>query len=269
MHTHSQASTDAAATPNRRQRANPPSWMARTVRTLTFVLAATAAMLGIHETARAQTEVATDWSLVPSGLVAGNQFRLLFVSSTTRDATSTSIGDYNSHVQSAAAAGHADIPSHSSGFKAVACTGSTDATSNTSTTGTGVPIYWLNGNKVADDYADFYDGSWDDEMNPKNESGTAQAVLDSAMETDIFTGCENAGTRHFSYNLGSTVVSVAIPGTPDPAVTGELNDSDGNPLTGDSTSGTQTSQAASTPSPKSSKSSPSPPESPPGSPSAP
>ena len=25
-----------------------------------------------------------------------------------------------------------------------------------------MPIYWLNGNKVADDYADFYDGSWDD-----------------------------------------------------------------------------------------------------------
>ena len=23
----------------------------------------------------------------------------------------------------------------------------------------GVPIYWLNGNKVADDYEDFYDGN--------------------------------------------------------------------------------------------------------------
>ena len=40
------------------------------------------------------------------------------------------------------------------------------------TTGTGVPIYWLDGTKVADDYADFYDGSWDDEVNDKNESGT-------------------------------------------------------------------------------------------------
>ena len=51
-----------------------------------------------------------------------------------------------------------------------------DARDNTATTFTssdkGVPIYWLNGNKVADEYEDFYDGSWDDEANDKNESGT-------------------------------------------------------------------------------------------------
>ena len=34
-----------------------------------------------------------------------------------------------------------------------------------------MPIYWLNGAKVADGNADFYDGSWDDETNPKNEYG--------------------------------------------------------------------------------------------------
>ena len=35
-----------------------------------------------------------------------------------------------------------------------------------------MPIYWLNGAKAADQYEDFYDGSWDDEANDKNESGT-------------------------------------------------------------------------------------------------
>ena len=35
-----------------------------------------------------------------------------------------------------------------------------------------MPIYWLNGAKAADEYEDFYDGSWDDEANDKNESGT-------------------------------------------------------------------------------------------------
>ena len=35
------------------------------------------------------------------------------------------------------------------------------ARDNTETTGTGVPIYWYRGAKVADDYADFYDASWD------------------------------------------------------------------------------------------------------------
>ena len=58
---------------------------------------------------------------------------------------------------------------------AVGCTENVDARDNTGTTYTstdkGVPIYWLDGNKVADDYQDFYDGSWDDETNDKNESG--------------------------------------------------------------------------------------------------
>ena len=58
-----------------------------------------------------------------------------------------------------AAGGHTDIQTHSAGFRAVGCTADTDARDNTSTTGTGVAIYWLNGAKVADHYADFYDGS--------------------------------------------------------------------------------------------------------------
>ena len=53
----------------------------------------------------------------------------------------------------------------------VGSTAAVDARDNTKTTGTGVPIYWLNGAKVADNYADFYDGSWSNEANPKDESG--------------------------------------------------------------------------------------------------
>ena len=30
-----------------------------------------------------------------------------------------------------------------------------------------MPIYWLGGTKVVDDYEDFYDGDWDDETNLK------------------------------------------------------------------------------------------------------
>ena len=117
-------------------------------------------------------EVLASWSLTPAGLAAGDQFRLLFLSSTKRDAVSTDIADYNTFVQDRTAAGHADIRAYSAGFRAVGCTGAVDARDNTSTTGMGVPIYWLDGTKVADDYADFYDGDWDDEVNDKNESGT-------------------------------------------------------------------------------------------------
>ena len=141
--------------------------------------------------------VLAGWSLTPTGLNAGDQFRLLFLSSTKRDALSSDIADYNTFVQDRAAAGHADIQAYSGGFGAIGCTAAVDARDNTSTTGTGVPIYWLDGTKVADDYADFYDGSWDDEVNDKNESGTD--AHDTSQEDNYpITGCANDGTESFA-----------------------------------------------------------------------
>ena len=121
--------------------------------------------------------VLNDWSLKPSGLGVGDEFRLIFLSSTKRDASSSSIGTYNTWIQARAAAGHDDIQAYSDGFTVVGCTSAKDARDNTSTTYTstdkGVPIYWLNGSKVADEYEDFYDGDWDNESNShdRNELG--------------------------------------------------------------------------------------------------
>ena len=144
------------------------------------------------------TEVPNNWSLKPTGLNTGDQFRLLFLSSTKRDATATDIATYNTFVQTRAAAGHTDIQDYSAGFRAVGCTADTDARDNTKTTYTttdkGVPIYWLDGAKAADEYQDFYDGSWDDEVNDKNESGTNG--LDTSQSVNRpFTGCEHNGTE--------------------------------------------------------------------------
>ena len=161
-------------------------------------------------------EVPANWSLKPSGLAAGDQFRLLFLSSTKRIGTSTDIATYNTFVQGLAAAGHADIQSYSTGFRVVGCTADTDARDNTSTTYTstdkGVPIYWLNGAKVADQYEDFYDGDWDDEANDKNESGT-DAHDTSAFQNFPLTGCDHDGTEAFtggdSRSLGVRRIRVA------------------------------------------------------------
>ena len=139
-------------------------------------------------------EVPANWSLKPTGRAAGDQFRLLFLSSTKRDGSSTDIATYNTFVQERAAAGHADIRTYSAGFRAVGCTSDVDARDNTRTTGTGVPIYWLNGAKAADNYADFYDGSWDDEVNDKNESGTNGPDTSQSVNRP-FTGCEHNGTE--------------------------------------------------------------------------
>ena len=145
----------------------------------------------------APSEVPSSWSLKPTGLAVGDQFRLIFLSSTKRNATSTDIADYNTFVQERAAAGHAGIQSYSTGFRVVGCTGAVDARDNTDTTGRGVPIYWLDGTKVADNYADFYDGSWDDEINDKNESGTD--AHDTSQENNYpFTGCMDDGTESFA-----------------------------------------------------------------------
>ena len=144
------------------------------------------------------TLVLVDWSLKPTGLAVGDQFRLLFLSSTKRNASSTDIADYNTFIQTRAAAGHTDIRSYSTGFRAVGCTSAVDARDNTSTTYTstakGVPIYWLNGAKAADEYEDFYDGSWDDEANDKNESG-ANGPDTSLPVNYPLTGCRLDGTE--------------------------------------------------------------------------
>ena len=172
--------------------------------------------------------VPADWALRPAGLNAGDKFRLLFVTSDKRDATSTDIADYNSFVQSAAAAGHAAIRGYSAGFRALASTESVDARDNTATTGTGVPIYWLNSSILADDNADLYDGGWANESQRTNERGTTTVIDTSVVwsgSTDdgrksAATGCSGASTAlgangcNGNGRLGSGVINPLLNGNP-------------------------------------------------------
>ena len=102
-------------------------------------------------------------------------------------------------MQTAAAAGHAHIQAYSDTFQAVASTEDTDARDNTATSFTsdskGFPIYWLAGTKVVDEYEDFYDGSWDDEANAKDESGSARST--SAVTDYPWTGSNSDGTKGY------------------------------------------------------------------------
>ena len=156
--------------------------------------------------------VPSNWTLKPTALAAGAKFRLLFLSSTTSAVSSTDIADYNTFIQTRAAAGHTDIRAYSAGFRVVGCTAAVDARDNTKTTYTttdkGVPIYWLNGAKAADQYEDFYDGSWDDEANDKNESGTNGPDTSQAGNWPL-TGCSHDGTEQWP--LGASQVSVGRP----------------------------------------------------------
>ncbi len=138
--------------------------------------------------------VPADWALVPAGVEPGERFRLLFKTSTSRDASSTDIADYNTYVQQAAAGGHGEIRKYAALFRAVGCTTAVDARVNTDSESADedAKIFWLGGARLADDYADFYDGSWDirSDGNERDESGAAQS--DNAFET--WTGCLDDGT---------------------------------------------------------------------------
>ena len=170
------------------------------------------------------TEVEPGWALTPDALVnEGGYFRLLFLTSSTTAATSTDIGTYNTFVQSRAAVGHGAIQEYSAGFRAVVSTASIDAVTNTATTGARVPIYWLDGTRVADDYRDFYDGAWDDEAHPIDESGAA------ISPGSIWTGSESDGTKGAHDTHGSTVLGG---GDRTFAAFGSLNSATVDPLSG-------------------------------------
>jgi hypothetical protein len=141
------------------------------------------------------TPVAADPIVVPTSLNPGDQYRLAFLTSTTRDATSSNIADYNSFVTGVAntepllvalgttwnAIGSTYVP-----------TGGTDAVTNTGTDpsaagDTGVPIFLLNDTKLADHYDDLWDGSVDIRLNV-NENGDVVAG-----GIDVWTGSRSNG----------------------------------------------------------------------------
>ena len=156
----------------------------------------------VNNVPAAPTPVPTTWSLVPSGLGAGDSFRLLFISTSDRDASSSDIAVYNTFVQNLVDTnGHDDIKAHSATFRMLGSTEEVDARDNTGTTGTGVPIYWLGGAKVADDYADFYDGGWDQEATGASETGASVVI---GNNTKIWTGSAQDGTEAFHASLGTS-----------------------------------------------------------------
>ena len=147
--------------------------------------------------AAAQEDVPLTWSLTPDGLgQRGDTFRLMFVSKNTRNGASQYISNYNNTVRTAAGNGHPDLYRFRNQFDALACTRDDDARNNTDTNknsdGTGEPIYWVRGEKAADNYQDFYDGNWDSANRRFWEDGTQ-----ATGSARIWGGCTNGGVERF------------------------------------------------------------------------
>ena len=103
---------------------------------------------------------------MPSGLSHGDQYRIVFVTSTTIQATSSDISTYNAHV-TAAAALNPDLAviegtvEQTTTWTAIGSTSSVNARDNTGTTGAGtdIGIYLLNDTVIATSYTDLWDGT--------------------------------------------------------------------------------------------------------------
>ena len=147
-------------------------------------------------------EVPAEWGGIPKDgsndpiFGPGESFRLFFVTSGTSNAQSQHIADYNRHVQYWARNGWSPIRDYADDFRVVGSTEAVDARDITFTRYTnsdkGVPIYWVNGTKVADDYEDFYDGSWDN-RNPGRQSNGDQKTF--TVHDYVFTGSFRDGTK--------------------------------------------------------------------------
>ncbi|MCY3851697.1 MAG: hypothetical protein OXF75_13005, partial [Acidimicrobiaceae bacterium] len=169
--------------------------------------------------------VPADWALKPSGLGAGDRFRLLFRTTSRWAATATDIATYDGYVQSEltkSANTLAAIKPYASGFKMVGSTQSVHMRDHLDFRDggnwrKGVPIYWMDdegdGGLVANDYEDFCNEEqpWRSSSQPaewwragtladhRNENGAPHADNDWP-----WTGSENDCRRRSSHYLGAT-----------------------------------------------------------------
>jgi hypothetical protein len=138
--------------------------------------------------------------VVPPDLNPGAQYRLVFVTEGKRDATSTDIDDYNNFVTNqvtgSALANALSGAGLTTTWKAIGSTASVAARDNTGTNptlGTGVPIYLIDGNRVANDNADLWDGSI--------QTAIYRTPLDTVSTSLVWTGTTFVGLAT-SYGLG-------------------------------------------------------------------
>jgi len=145
--------------------------------------------------------------VVPPGLNPGDQYRLVFVTDSTRNATSTNINDYNNFVTNQVTGSALATQLTTAGFnlgtitwKAIGSTSATSAKVNTGTDGSqpDVPIYLIDGNKVANNNADLWDGTI---LTPINRTQSDQPTFQFGVP--IWTGSASDGTTT-SNPLGSS-----------------------------------------------------------------
>ena len=184
------------------------------------------AAVGAQPSLDGSYQVNQRWFHLPDGMLAGDQFRLVFAGSYT-DAMSGDIEYYNALVQEEAAyeGNHRIIRGVAPEFKAVVCTADVDARTNTEIRGTeGVPIHWLDGGwddrptLIANSYYEFYSGSWINSEWGAYSTGNSRYFHERRL---VWTGCDDRGftaadAAGAGIHMGSTsgMAAVGTPGDP-------------------------------------------------------
>ena len=141
----------------------------------------------------------------PNGLNLGDKYRYAFVTSTTRDGTSTEIADYDAHVNAAIDAAD-PMGLGTINWRVWGSTEDVDAIDHLMDPSNGwdaadVPIFLINTDTIiADNFADLTDDSIDNAISV-TETGGAPPKIDGARF--VFTGTNGDGREDSSYYLGS------------------------------------------------------------------
>jgi hypothetical protein len=143
---------------------------------------------------------------VPTGLAPGAEYRLAFLTTAARDATSGDIAVYNAFVTTDALLEPALLALGTT-WRAIGSTVAIDARTNTATDPTppgptGVPIYLLNDTLLAADYDDLWDGNIANGLRIRRD-GTAESSL-------VWTGTQPTGLTETTANLGRSLVQTGV-----------------------------------------------------------
>ena len=141
--------------------------------------------------------------VVPPDLAPGAQYRLVFVTDGTTNALSTNINDYNTFVTNqvtgSALATALTAANLTTTWRAIGSTATVAAKANTGTDGSlpDVPIYLINGTRVANNNADLWDGTIIQTIN------VTQLDSEAAAGTFVWSGTSSDGTTNVSNALGA------------------------------------------------------------------
>jgi len=128
---------------------------------------------------------------VPTALNPGDQYRLAFLTSGTRDAEPTDIAVYNAFVQSTADA-VPELLSLGTTWKAIASTGSVDARDNTGTAADHTPVFLLNDTILVDKAMDLWNTDLVDLLHPLAIDELGQLNIRSQYDR-VWTGTDSTG----------------------------------------------------------------------------